>query len=152
MPRTRLRGPLLLLALSLLSGCGQRSCEETEADLELVADALANRLRAGVNTLYYAGVEYRRRVVQVECFAYAASPREAYRDEHWRGEAPHLLVRVGSEIAPERLSLAAPGWDLDDLQDVCGRRVLVSVYVPAQSSPPPPGEPARLGRLLYLCD
>jgi len=150
-PRTGLRLAGLALALSLLGGCGQRSCSETEAPLEPLASALADRLRAEVGTLYYAGGEYRARVVQVEAFAAGCQPPSSYSDELWSGVAPRLLVRAGSE-AGVTLSVAAPGWDSAELADLVGRRVLVVAYVPEGYVPPGPGLPAALGRALYLCD
>lgn len=150
----RLAGRLAWLSLvaSLLSGCGRRSCSETEAELEPLAGALEDRLRAGVSTLYYAGGEYRGRAVRVEGFAAGGRPSSSYSDEHWRGNSPRLLIRASAEPSGETLSLAAPGWDLDELQDLEGQRVLLVIYVPKGYAPPPPGHSAELGRVVYLCE
>lgn len=151
MPRTGLRVLWLALALALLTGCGKRSCDETEVSLEPLAEALEDRIRAEVATLYYAADEYRARVVQVEAFAAECAPASSYDDEHWSGVAPRILVRAGSE-AGATLSVTTPGWDLEDLQDLVGRRLLLVVYVPPNFVPPAPGQPAHLGRALYICD
>lgn len=151
MPRTGLRLAGLALALSVLTGCGKRSCSETEASLEPLAAALEDRLRAEVGTLYYAGDEYRGRVVQLEAFVAGQDPSASYRDELWSGVAPRILVRAGSEEGVT-LSVAAPGWDSDDLANLAGRRVLLVAYVPEGYVPPAPGHPAAIGRAIYLCD
>ena len=151
MSRTGLKLAGLALALSVATGCAKRSCSETEVTLEPLAGALADRLRAEVGTLYYAGDEYRARVIQVEAFVSGQEPATSYRDELWRGVAPRILVRAGSE-AGVTLSVATPGWDPDDLADLAGRRILLVAYVPESYVPPAPGHPAAIGRALYLCD
>jgi hypothetical protein len=150
-PRTGLRLVGLAVALALLSGCGKRSCSETEVELEPLAEALEDRLRAKVATLYYATDEYRARVVQFEAFVSGQQPETSYEDVHWRGAAPRILVRASSEPGLT-LGVATPGWDAEDLQDLAGRRVLLVVYVPERYVPPPPGQPAQIGRALYVCD
>lgn len=151
MPRAGLKLLGLILALGLLSGCGKRSCSETEADLEPLAAALEDRLRAEVATLYYATAEYRGRVVQLEAFVAGRSPASSYADDHWRGQAPRLLVRAQSEPGVS-LSVATPGWGPGELADLVGRQILLVLYVPPDFVPPAAGQPAQVGRALYLCD
>lgn len=148
-PGLRLAG--LALALGVLTGCGKRSCSETEVSLEPLAAALEDRLRAEVGTLYYAGAEYRTRVVQLEAFVSGQEPSTSYQDELWSGVAPRILIRAGSEEGVT-LSVATPGWGAEDLADLAGRRVLVVAYVPEGYVPPVPGHPAAIGRAIYLCD
>lgn len=156
----RARGLRAARALALLSalvaawtggGCAQRSCVETEADLEPLAGALAERRRSSVAGVYYGLAELRGRVVHLEAYAYGAGPAQTYADPSWRGSAPRLLVRAGAEPGTERLELAAPGWTLRELEEARGAQLLLVVYVAPSAAPPAAGAPALAGRVLYIC-